>query len=354
MSTCKILMIDDHPLVRDGLRMILSSQEDLRVIGEGGSCAEARVLLSELDVDLLLLDIQLPDGNGFELTQRLREEHPGLKVVMISAQDETLYGGWSLHFGADGMINKGAEPAQICALVRKAWRGEPAFSEATRHWSLQLLRGELSEGTHRLTAREFSVFFQIGAGHNSKEIADQLSISPRTVETYHRKIREKLALPHHDALIRLAAHLFSGGETQSQIKAEMSLLKSFELRELREEDWTHRAHLIVAFQYLSRYPFKRALNLIQTGIKRLNESYGDDSAYHETVTVAFATLIKDFLNRAPVWLHAKDFLDHHSLATSDDSLEALSPYYSLEILESDEARRCFIEPDLKALPSVEG
>ena len=352
IDQCRLLIVDDHPLVRQGLKTILESQQDFELVGEAESCSAALSVLEELTPDILLLDIQLPDGNGFELTQLLRERYPALRILLISAQDEQLYGGWSLQFGADGMINKSAEPEEICALIRQAWRGEPALSETTRRWALQLLRGEISEGTHRLTAREFSVFFQIGWGYNSKEIAEQLSISPRTVETYHRKIREKLALPHHDALVRLAAHLFSGGETRHQIESESQLLRDFETRTLQQNEWTHEAHLVVAFQYLSRYPYARALKQIQSGIKRLNESHGEPQAYHETVTLAFAQLIKARLDQSPVWLHARDFLDHNQALWRGGMSGALTPYYSEALLKDPDARSAFIEPDLQPLPNV--
>ena len=350
MSLCKLFIVDDHPLVRRGLKTILEDQPDLELIGEAESCSEALSLLKELTPDLLLIDIQLPDGNGFELTQQLREQSPELKILLISAQDERLYGGWSLRCGAHGMINKCSDSAEICMLIRRAWQGELVLSKTTQRWALQSLRGELSEGSHRLTTREFSVFFQIGWGYNSKEIADQLSLSPRTVETYHRRIREKLALPHHDALVRLAAHLFSGGETRTQILKESQLLQRFETRTLREEEWTHLAHLTVAFQYLSRYPYARALKQIKVGIKRLNESYSKPESYSETVTVAFAQLIRSYLEHSPVWLHAKDFLENHPSLLSNP----LAPYYSEELLAHPDARSTFLTPDLQQLPPISG
>ena len=246
------------------------------------------------------------------------------------------------------MVCKDAEPQMIREVVERALRGEPAFQPRAYRWLMNHLRGELSGGLSQLSPRELIVFTRIGRGLNSKEISTELDISPRTVETYHRNIREKLCIPHHDALVRAAALLFGHGGGHKQIDQEAKLLSAFEAATLPEERWTHQAHLTIAFLYLSRFSFDRSYRLISTGIKRLNQAHGKPDAYHETVTMSYARLIKSVLIKQPVWLTAQEFIDVHS----DLLREGLESYYHESTLGSREARQRFVDPDKHSLPEI--
>jgi DNA-binding NarL/FixJ family response regulator len=349
-GTCKVLIVDDHPLVLQGLRDILAADPSFEVVGTCGAFQETLVALSELRPDIALFDLHLKDGNGFDLTRAVKARWPHLKVVIISAQDEQTCAGWSLQCGADGMVSKTAEPRQIREILHKVWLGQLGFREETHYWLIRSMRGELSQGIHRLTPREFTVFLQMGYGKNSKEIAQEMSVSPRTVETYHRNIREKLGVPHHDALIRLATMLFTSGETSSHIEAETSLLRDFESRALAWDEWTHRKFLLVAFIYLSRYPFAAALGKLSNGLEALYRSHGASAQYNETFCVAYAHHLRSLLDTSPFWLHGAAFLTAHPELEGPERLAPLWRYYSPERLDSEEARAGFITPDRAPLP----
>ena len=354
-STCNLLIVDDHPVVLQGFRMLFTQSDDFNVIATANSSHTCLAKLEELEqsnqvIDVILLDIHLPDGNGFELTQLIKLRWPQRRVLLMSAQDEDLCVGWALKFGAEGMFNKSLEPKQIYPLVLKAMRGELALNQHSYYWGVRSMRGELSQGIHQLTAREFSVFFQIGCGYNSKQIASFLGISVRTVETYHRNIREKLSIPHHDALIRLATLIFSDHTTRKQVLFEQELLTAFQQRTLSEDQWTHKAHLVIAFHYLSRYSYKTALAHIKEGIQRLNQVHSQSNAYHETITVAFSQIIAAHLQQAPIWIHSQAFFNAFPHLYSKDALTPLRKYYSEALLMSEKARRSFVPPDLQDLP----
>ena len=347
----QLCIIDDHPIICDAVSSLFDRQKTYRPCLTAHSIADTETLIQDHLIDVALVDIHLPDGSGFSLIQVLKNINPSIKVILFSALHEQFAAGWSLHCGADGMLCKDAEPAMIIQVVERALRGEPAFQPRAYRWLMNNVRGELSEGISRLTPREMIVFSRIGQGFNSKEIGKELEISPRTVETYHRNIREKLCLPHHDALVRAAALFVGYGGGHAQIDNEAKLLNQFESLNLTEKKWTHHSHLTIAYMYLSRYRFEHAIKLITNGIKRLNQSHGNLNAYHETITIALARIIKSFLHTRPVWLTADEFIQAHpQLMDKQNKLGILSEYYSVDLLNSKKAREQFIDPDLKSLP----
>ena len=349
----QLFIVDDHPIICQAIMTLFQEQSMFKPCLLAHSIAEAHSVAEAHLIDVALIDIHLPDGSGFTLTQQLKATFPNIKVILFSALHEQLAAGWSLQCGADGMLCKDAEPKVIIEVVERAFRGEPAFQPRAYRWLMNNLRGELSEGLSRLSPREMIVFSRIGQGYNSKEISVELEISPRTVETYHRNIREKLCLPHHDALVRAAALFVGYGGGHAEIDTEARLLSDFESQTLPEKNWTHKAHVTIAFLYLSRLSYDQAIKLILSGIKRLNLAYGKTDAYHETTTVAFARLIKSRLIKSPIWLSAREFLfANPDLIKSGDSSETLLEYYSSDRLYSREARVKFVEPDLKSLPSI--
>lgn len=347
--TRQLCIVDDHPIICHAISALFSTQEGYKPCLMAHSIAEMESLVHEHMIDVALVDIHLSDGSGFSLTQHLKLTNPSIKVILFSALHEQLAAGWSLQCGADGMLCKDAEPKVIIEVVERALRGEPAFQPRAYRWLMNNLRGELSEGVGRLSPREMIVFSRIGQGYNSKEISAELEISPRTVETYNRNIREKLCLPHHDALVRSAALFLGYGGGHAHIDAEAKLLSAFESQSLPQAEWDHRAHLIIAFLHLSRFSFNQALKLITAGIKRLNAAHQNPGAYHETVTVAYARLIKSRLERSPLWLSAHEFLHAYPELLSSE-WGSLADHYSAELLSSDLARVSFVEPDRAPLP----
>lgn len=347
-----MLVVDDQPIVRRGITTVLGIDKALEVVADVGSCRECLDTVDDAAPDVALVDIHLKDGSGFELTRELKLRDPLLKVVIVSAQDDQTCAGWSLQCGADGYVSKDAEPATLRQAVLRAWRGELAFSASAHDQVMRTTRGDHAHGIERLSAREFEVFFQLGWGRNTKEIAETLKVSPRTIETYRQNIRGKLDLPHHDALIRLATMVFSSAENARHVRDDRTLLSRFEDRSLPQPEWTHRAHVRVAFQYLARRPFGVALRAIRNGINRLNAAHGNPGGYHETITVAFARVIRSRLEREPLWLHSTGFLERHRDLVGPEALAPLDPYYSRARLMSAEARAGFVEPDRDPLPTV--
>lgn len=353
MFLYQLCIVDDHPIVCEAISSLFAQAEQFKPCLKTHSVAGAIQIAQEHVIDVMLVDIHLPDGSGFSLSQQLKVNYPDLKVILISALHEQLAAGWSLQCGADGMVCKDAEPQTIIDVVDRALRGEPAFQPRAYRWLMNHLRGELSEGLSQLSPREFIVFSRIGRGCNSKEISAELEISPRTVETYHRKIREKLCIPHHDALVRAATLLFGHGGGHLQIDQEATMLSDFESATLSEDQWDHHAHLTVAFLYLSRFSYDRGSKLIAAGIKRLNMAHNKPEAYHETITVAYSRLIKAALIKQPVWLTAQDFINaHDDLLCLDQPLHGLYEYYQADTLNSPEARVKFVSPDKKPLPTI--
>ena len=332
--------------------MLIANDPSLNASADVSTVQEALEYVETSPIDLALVDIHLSDGNGFDLCQRLKAINPAIKVIFITALHEQLIAGWALQFGADGMICKDVEPKEILTVIKKSIRGEPAFHPRAYQWLMSSLRGELSEGLYTLSQREMTVLCQISQGKNSKETASELKLSPRTIETHNRNIREKLKIPHHDALVQVATLLLGHGGGHSQVNREVRLLASFESATLSPTEWDHKAHLTVAFLYLSRLPFNHAHSLLCKGIQRLNLTHGKDKAFHATTTYAYSVLVKSILGRQPVWMTARDFIEAHPELMGADPLEPLLGYYSLELISSDQARSSIVDPDLCQLPAL--
>lgn len=353
-AKCRVLVVEDHPLVRFGLRAAFAVDKAIQLVGEVGGCRALPEVLDQKRPDVVVLDHDLPDGSSHEAIRRIKAARPLCKVVVLSAYDDRLCGRWTLQCGAHGYVNKSSEPGAIRRAVLSVWRGELVFGSDARSWLLEGSRDERLEPIQRLSSREFEVFFLLGQGRNSKEAAEYLGVSSRTIETHHRKIRDKLSIPHHDALIRLATMVFYSHRAQSAgVRRDMELIAAFESRVLAPESWTHRAHLRVGFVYLSRRPFANALQCLRTGIRALNATHGKDDAYHETITVAFAHLIRSRLQTAEMYLHSEEFLEEHPELFTRDPLGVLDEHYSRERLMSPEARAGFVTPDVEPLPEVD-
>ena len=206
----KVLVVDDHPLVRYALAQLLNRSPDFECCGEADGVVTARSAIRELTPAIVLLDLSLGDGDGFTLIAEWKQTQPGLKVVVISRHDEVVYAERSLRAGADGFITKEETPDEVLRCIRLVAAGHRYVSEKIADMVERRLaeapqsRGR--EGVDSLSARELQVFRMLGEGRNNKEIAEQLSLSPKTVETYRDNIKRKLGLPDSVSLIRHAAN----------------------------------------------------------------------------------------------------------------------------------------------------
>lgn len=204
----RVLVVDDHPLVRYALTQLLNKTPDLECCGAADGVATARAAVRELAPAFVLLDLSLGDGDGFSLITEWKRAMPAMKVVVISRHDEVVYAERSLRVGADGFVTKEETPDEVLRCVRLVLEGHRYVSEkiAAQVGRRLAERPQGREGVESLSSRELQVFRMLGEGRNNKEIAEQLSLSPKTVETYRDNIKRKLGLPDSVSLIRHAAN----------------------------------------------------------------------------------------------------------------------------------------------------
>ena len=202
----RILLVDDHPVLRKGLVRLIDSKEEFVVCGEASSAAEAMTLLRELKPDLVIVDIGLPGTSGIELTKTIRAEFANLPILILSMHEEALYANRALRAGALGYIVKQDAIDNIAVALREALAG--------RQYLSPVIAGQLhhngpgqpanTDPVSLLTDREFEIFELIGKGREVSEISQALGVSPKTVETHRTNIKEKLKLKNARQVTRLA------------------------------------------------------------------------------------------------------------------------------------------------------
>jgi len=184
----RVFIVDDHPIVRQGLAQLINGEPDLAVCGQGEEAYQALRAIKEARPDIVLLDISLKDSDGIELAKELKAQMPHLAVLMLSMHDETMYTERALRAGARGYVMKQEPPNTLLAAVRKVLSGQVHVSDKMGASLLQrMVSGKKSKGglpMDRLTDRELEVFRMIGAGKSVKEIAGNLFLSTKTVEAH--------------------------------------------------------------------------------------------------------------------------------------------------------------------------
>ena len=201
----KLLIADDHPIVRQGLKQIVSSERDMIVAGEASNSAEVLELVRTGDFDVVLLDVSMPGRGGLEVLKELKHAHPKLPVLILSihAEDELVVR--ALRAGASGYVTKDSSPTELVVAIRKIARGGRYVSMAlAEQLALDLSTGEERPLHERLSDREFEIMSLIASGKTVGQIAEGLSLSVKTISTYRARVMEKLKI-HNDAeLIRYA------------------------------------------------------------------------------------------------------------------------------------------------------
>ncbi|MFN0076659.1 MAG: response regulator [Prosthecobacter sp.] len=204
----RILLIDDHPIMRHGLAQLLRMEDGLEVCGEAGSARDGLTAIERLRPDLVILDLTLPDKHGIELLKDIQALHPGLRCLILSMHDESLYAERALRAGARGYIMKEAAADHLVTAVRKILSGGIYLSDGMSSRMIEQLSGARGRpgvtGIENLTDRELEVLSLIGAGSATKLIAERLGISARTVEAHRAHIKEKLGVTDGAALVRYA------------------------------------------------------------------------------------------------------------------------------------------------------
>ncbi|VVN95910.1 response regulator [Pseudomonas fluorescens] len=195
----RVALVDDHALVRDGIKALLAVMAPLEVVGEAENGADAIEMVGRCRPDLLLVDISLKDMNGLELTRVLRSQYPALKVLMLSMYDNNEYVSESVRAGASGYVLKNSPSREIIAAIEAIASGGTFYSAEIAQ---RLIADKSAD--NELTPRESQVLYKMVQGLNNKEMARELDISVRTVETHRLSIRRKLNIDKPAALVKYA------------------------------------------------------------------------------------------------------------------------------------------------------
>ena len=204
----RVLLVDDHPVLRKGLARLIDSKDDFVVCGEANNATEAMSLIRQLKPHLVIVDIGLPGASGIELTKSIRAEFPNIPVLILSMHEEALYATRALRAGAMGYIVKQDAVDNIGTALQETLKGR-------RYLSPEIAKQFQPEGLHEqprsshdlvdlLTDRELEIFELIGKGRDVREISEALNVSPKTVETHRTNIKEKLKLKNSRQVARVA------------------------------------------------------------------------------------------------------------------------------------------------------
>ena len=200
----RILLADDHSLVRHGFRMILAAQQDMEIAGEAGNGREAVELAQKLKPDVVIMDVTMPELNGIEATRRLIELSPRTRVLALSMHKDAVYVREILRAGARGYLLKDSADADLIAAVRAVAKGEGYLSPGVSDAVLTDYRRHVTDPLDLLTTREREVLQMIAEGKTNKEIATSLNLSVYTVEAHRGRLMEKLNLHSTGELVRFA------------------------------------------------------------------------------------------------------------------------------------------------------
>jgi two-component system, NarL family, response regulator NreC len=200
----RILLADDHALVRQGLGMILGAQPDMEIVGQAGNGNEAVALAEKLKPDVIVMDVAMPELNGIEATRRLAASLPRTRVLALSMHKDSVYVREILRAGARGYLLKDSGDADLIAAVRAIAKGEGYISPSVSDAVLSDYRKHVTDPLDLLTSREREVLQHIAEGQTNKEIATSLNLSVYTVEAHRGRIMEKLNLHSTGELVRFA------------------------------------------------------------------------------------------------------------------------------------------------------
>jgi DNA-binding NarL/FixJ family response regulator len=207
-ARAKVLIVDDHPVVREGLAMHLATQPDLEVCGEAEDLPRALVLLDSARPDVMIIDISLKNSNGLELIRRIKARGDAVRILVWSMYPENLYAERALCAGAQGYLNKGQATHRVLDAVRAILQGRVYVSGELADRLLHRVVGRRPEdhsAIDGLSDRELEAFQLIGEGMTTESIAEKMHVSPKTVETFRARIKEKLGISNLTELIQRAA-----------------------------------------------------------------------------------------------------------------------------------------------------
>lgn len=197
----RIGIVDDHVIVRTGLRQYLSEHVDLRVTGEAANGKEALDLVRQGEVDVLIMDLSMPDQSGVDALSAIKAREPDLPVLILSGFPESHYATTLLRQGASGYLNKECDPEEIVKAIHTVHRGRKYITPAVAELLADTLGGDTSKLAHEeLSDREFQVFLRLAKGETVGNIADSMNLSVKTVSTYRTRVMEKMKLASNSDL----------------------------------------------------------------------------------------------------------------------------------------------------------
>jgi DNA-binding NarL/FixJ family response regulator len=219
----RVLIVDDHPIVRQGLCRIMENEDDLVVCGEAETARDARTAIKELSPDVMIADISLKQSDGIELVRDVRAHYPQLPILVLSMHDETIYAERMLSAGANGYIMKQAASEQFLISLRRVLDGGIYVSEAVGNNMIQKFAAGGSyisaNPIDRLSNRELQILHMIGKGMSTRETAESLNLSIKTVESHRQRIKRKLNLHTGTQLVQYAVNWFTGREGTAGLPA---------------------------------------------------------------------------------------------------------------------------------------
>jgi len=207
-AAVRILIVDDHPVVREGLKMLLATMPGLMVCGEAEDMPGALPLLASAQPDVAIIDIALKNSNGLDLIRRIKDRHDAVRILVWSMYPENLYAERALRAGAQGYLNKGQATHHVLEAIHAILQGKVYVSGELADQLLHRALGKKLEQRSpidSLSDRELEVFQLIGDGMTTESIAEKMHVSPKTVETFRARIKEKLGLSNMTKLIQRAA-----------------------------------------------------------------------------------------------------------------------------------------------------
>lgn len=205
---CRVLLVDDHPIVRQGLALLIDREPDLAVCGEAGGANSIFHAITTLRPDMVILDISLSGPDGLDVLKEIRMKTSTLPVLILSMHDESIYAERAMRAGANGYIMKQEATEKVLVAIRRILQGDVYLSDRLTSTMLQqYMRGDSNAKKSplvNLTDRELEVFRLIGEGHGTRQIAEELHLSVKTIESYQAHIKEKLALRNARELVQHA------------------------------------------------------------------------------------------------------------------------------------------------------
>jgi DNA-binding NarL/FixJ family response regulator len=199
-----VFLVDDHELMREGLKTVLKNHQEIVVVGEAGSFSDMVAGLKSDEVDIIILDINLPDKGGLEVLRYLRQEHPDIRILVLSMHPEERFAVRVLRGGALGYVNKQSAARELIIAIERIMNGGRYLSPEMTDQLVSEYSGKKELLHQRLTDREFEILRMIALGHAAAQIANDLSLSVNTVNTYRARILEKMSLKSNADIIRYA------------------------------------------------------------------------------------------------------------------------------------------------------